>query len=261
MASYQDRQSFIPFRRQDIIEICLREGKLTPPEAEQFRSFAEIFTAYVHFDYQKTLENLKNNFAPIDPDADTRHFEPPSALVAGQMETSLIQDFTKTLKNANYKPLSEEDLKAAFQQDSLIPLKTDVDFNDFEDGRMLFYHRGLTRDTVVLRKFLKKKEFSFDVFERVVLLIKFKGTDHFKQKKKKQESQNFTPGKLYVYLYKKIPKYDLDILFPNVNISMTWKDLLRFGIPAISAIVPIILKALPNLILITGVILYFAPTR
>lgn len=67
---------------------------------------------------------------------------------------------------------------------------------------------------------------------------------------------NFSPGKMYIYYYKKIPKFDLDILFPNVDVSMNWKDMLKFGVPAIGALVPILIKTLPNILLILGVILF-----
>lgn len=257
MAEYQDRQSFIPYRRKDLIELCIKDGKLSLSEAGTFRHFCEILSAYYHFQYHITLENLKNHFAPFDPDADTKPLNSLSAIESADVENKLVSDFVSVLESANYENLSEEDLKKAFQQESLIPLNTDVDFSDFENGRVIFYHRGQGRETVQFRKwFFKKKDFSFEAFERVVMLIKFKGQDHFLKKKKKFETMNFSPGKMYIYYYKKIPKFDLDILFPNVDVSMNWKDMLKFGVPAIGALVPILIKTLPNILLIIGVILF-----
>lgn len=60
---------------------------------------------------------------------------------------------------------------------------------------------------------------------------------------------------MYVYFYKNIPKLDIDLLFPNVTTSMTWKDRLLFGIPAIGAAIPLILRALPNIFLLIAAIL------
>jgi hypothetical protein len=72
---------------------------------------------------------------------------------------------------------------------------------------------------------------------------------------KKSDKLNFIPGKTYVYLYKNVPKFDLEFLFPNGQISMTWKDRLMFGIPAIGAGISIVLKVLPEIVLIVAVIL------
>lgn len=185
MAEYQDRQSFIPYRRKDLIELCIKDGKLSLTEAGTFRHFCEILSAYYHFQYHITLENLKNHFAPFDPDADTKPLNSLSAIESADVENKLVSDFVSVLESANYENLSEEDLKKAFQQESLIPLNTDVDFSDFENGRVIFYHRGQGRETVQFRKwFFKKKDFSFEAFERVVMLIKFKGQDHFLKKRR-----------------------------------------------------------------------------
>ena len=131
MAEYQDRQSFIPYRRKDLIELCIKDGKLSLTEAGTFRHFCEILSAYYHFQYHITLENLKNHFAPFDPDADTKPLNSLSAIESADVENKLVSDFVSVLESANYENLSEEDLKKAFQQESLIPLNTDVDFSYF----------------------------------------------------------------------------------------------------------------------------------
>lgn len=70
------------------------------------------------------------------------------------------------------------------------------------------------------------------------------------------------PSKIYLYLYKNIPKDDIEFLFPNIKISMTLKDRLMLIVPAIGAAVPIALKILPQLLLIIGVIIFlvFGPS-
>ena len=73
----------------------------------------------------------------------------------------------------------------------------------------------------------------------------------------------FTPGKMYVYFYRNVPVFDLELLFPNIQISMTLKDRLKLIIPALGAAIPVILKALPKLALLVGAIsfLVFGSTR
>ena len=54
------------------------------------------------------------------------------------------------------------------------------------------------------------------------------------------------PGKIYLSLYKNIPHHDLELLFPNLKISMSLKDRLMLTIPALGAAVPLVLKILPS---------------
>lgn len=256
MAVYPDREAFIPYRRTDIIDICIEDGQLPPSDVQTFRQFCEILSAHYHFQFHKSLEQLKDNFAPFNPDADTKARVEPTLEQQAEMGNRLVAGFEQILERANYALLSQEALQEAFEQTSLIELQTEVDFDEFE--QMVCYYRGNVEKTTTIQKFFQKKEISVNVFERVVLLLKFKNSDYFVSKKAKLEQLNFTPGKMYVYLYKNIPRFDIELLFPNVKISMTWKDRLMLIVPAIGAAVPLLLKALPQLLIIVGVVLFIA---
>jgi hypothetical protein len=253
MTSYEDREAFIPYRRTDLIELCLEDGQLDSAEAQKFREFCSIIAAYYHFQFHGYLESLKDNYALFDPDADTKSRTETTPQERGVMQSILVADFKNILERANYVPLSQDNLQQAFEARSLIELKTHVDFNDFE--QMICYCRGDIYKSVWVKKFFRKRKKKINVFERVALLIKFKEESYFVAKKAKPDKLNFTPGKMYVYLYKNIPKFDIEFLFPNVKTSMTWKDRLLFGIPAIGAAIPLILKVFPQLLLVIGVIL------
>ncbi|MEW6492805.1 MAG: DUF3754 domain-containing protein [Cyanobacteriota bacterium] len=254
MAAYSDREAFIPYRRCDLIELCVKDGQLPATEVQKFRQFCSLLAAYYHFQFHSYLETLKANYAPFDPDADTKSLRETSPEERISMESQLVSDFKKILERANYIPLSKASLRRAFKERSLIALHTSVDFNDFD--QMACYYRGDTFKLASIKKFFRKVEKTVNVFERVALLLKFKNEAYFVNKKVKIESLSFTPGKTYVYLYKNIPKFDLEFLFPNVKTSMTWKDRLLFGVPAIGAAIPLILRVLPQLLLVLGVILF-----
>lgn len=134
----------------------------------------------------------------------------------------------------------------------MINLQTDVNFDNFDE--FYCYYRGDIDEHITVKKFkFFKRERIIDILERVVLLIKFKGPGYFQAKAKKDKQYktlNFIPGKMYLYFYKNIPKLDLDLLFPNIQTSMTWKDKLLFGVPAIGAAIPLLLRAVPNILLV-----------
>jgi hypothetical protein len=256
MASYEDREAFIPYRRTDLIELCLEDGQLDAAEAQKFRDFCSLLSAYYHFHFHSYLERLKDNYTLFDPDANTKSRIEPTLQERASREAKLIADLKTILERANYVPLSTASLQRALAQKSLIELKTSVDFNDFD--QMICYCRGDIYKIIRVKKFLRRVEKTINVFEQVALLIKFKNEAYFASKKAKPDKLKFTPGKMYLYLYKNIPKFDIEFLFPNVKTRMTWKDRLLLGIPAIGAAIPLILKVLPQLLLVIGVILFVA---
>ncbi len=250
----ENREAFIPYRRSDIIKLCLEDNQLNAADSQKFKEFCEILSSYYHFRFHKTLEVIKDNYVAFNPNTDVEALIPSSLELYDEMYKSVIDAFEHILQRANYIELSENVIKKALSTKSLIDLKTDVDFDDFD--RVICYYRGDSFKTITLKKlFFWKQEKKIDIFERIVLLIKFKEAAYFHAQKEKIEELKFLPGKMYVYFYKNIPKLDIDLLFPNVTTSMTWKDRLLFGIPAIGAAIPLILKALPNILLLIAAIL------
>ena len=271
MATYQNREAFIPMSRQALIELCLSDNLLSPEEQEDFQEFCRILAAYYHFQFHSYLENIKQNYAPFNPDrknSDVIESEPTNLDLAideasavaedadnqAKMTQNLIADFTTVLEKANYFPLSQGVLNRALAEDSLFNLKTEVDFGDFAE--MVCYCQGDIHDTIKVKKLWKTKEKKIDIFERVVLLIKFKSEQHFTQKPTPQTELTFKPGSVYIYLYKNLSKLDLEFIFPNVQMSMNWKDRLFFGVPAFGAGIALIIKILPQLLLIAAVFFY-----
>ncbi len=260
MATYQDREAFIPYRRSNLIELCLDDGQLPNDKVQQFRDFCTLLSAYYHFKFHAYLERLKDNYDPFNPDAFNPDANTQSRIELtpdklAEREAKVVTDFQRILERANYVPLSPNGLQRAFKERSLIQLKTDVNFDEFD--QLVCYCRGDYEKTIQIKKFLKKKDKKIDLFERVVLLIKFKDADYFQSQGDKLDSLQFTPGKMYLYFYKNIPKFDLELLFPNIKISMTWKDRLFLIVPAVGAAVPVILRVLPKLLVVIGAILFF----
>ncbi|MEC4991728.1 MAG: DUF3754 domain-containing protein, partial [Oscillatoria sp. PMC 1068.18] len=217
MASYGDRtqarwaapnrEAFIPYSRKDIIELCLEDGQLLASDADKFREFCTILTAYYHFKFHRYLERLKDNYALFNPDADTKTITDISTHDLTDKEDTLVADFQHILERANYILIPQNSLERALAEESLIKLKTQVDLADFD--HLICYCRGDIYEKIKLKKFyFWEKELTINLFSRVVLLLKFKNKAYFESKKTKSKDLNFTPGKMYLYFYKNIPKYD-----------------------------------------------------
>lgn len=254
MTVYQNREAFIPYTRQALIDLCLSDDRLSNIEKEQFKEFCQILAAYHHFKFHSYLENIKHNYTPFNPDESIVNQMRYELSNKAKMTENLIKDFTAILDKANYFELSQGVIRRALEDDSLFDLKTEVDFTDFEE--MLCYCQGDIQDKITIKKFWRTQEKKIDIFEKVVLLIKFKEEKHFADKPTPKSELRFKPGCIYVYLYKNLSKLDIEFIFPNVQMSMNWKDRLLFGIPAIGAGISLIVRILPQLLLIIGVILY-----
>lgn len=256
------REHFIPLSRQDVRRLC--RNAYDPPE---FTAFADLLEAYIHHQYHQRLETLKTLFEPWDPDRDTQAlqgFRAEETRSPEAREKALIEEVQQVLTQANYRPLSQEQLHKALTENTLLSLDMSIDFGDF--AQCLVYWRGESQEQApeplhswwyrLKSKWKRPEPALIDVFQRMVLLLRFQEADYFIAQKRPPETLSFTPGKMYVYLYKSIPQRDVEVLFPNVSIRMTWKDRLLFILPAMGAAVPMVLKALPQLLLLWGVLLF-----
>lgn len=245
-----DLESFIPLRRHDVVDLCARDSR----DAEGFRDFGRLLLALVHHDSLDTLNALKDAYAEFNPDRDTVRIDRASDAAA--LADVLARRFDDILMAAHYRRLSTDDLKQALGKASIIPLNTRVELDDYQD--FAFYYRGATRETIHVRRFLfKTRAIAVENLERVAVLLRFKDPVDREDRRKRRQMRDidFQPGKIYLYLYKNVPRTDLELLFPNVEVSMTWRDKLLFVLPAAASAGPLLIKVLPSLGLIVGVIL------
>ncbi|MEL6931199.1 MAG: hypothetical protein AAFO95_21645 [Cyanobacteria bacterium J06600_6] len=117
MTVFPFKEAFIPYSRQEIIELCLADGKIAIADQQEFREFCQILAAYYHFKLHSCLEDLKSNFVPFDPDLvkeQARGF-PDRDLEIQKQEDNLIATFESILKQANYYPISKQEIAKAFR--------------------------------------------------------------------------------------------------------------------------------------------------
>ena len=255
MGLLKDREAFIPYSRQDIIDICLSDGQLDQEEQQKFRDFCTLISAYYHFQFHSLLEEVKKNYAPFNPDLSTKSLQTISTEQKQVMQQQLVQTFESILTKANYFPLPAEVLEKALNEQSLIQLHTEINFDDFEE--VICYCQGDYFQNVTINKWFSQVLKEVDIYERVIILLKFKEQNQASKKSKPYlEKLEVSPELIYIYLYKNIPKYDLDFLFPNVQTSMTLADRLMFILPAIGAAIPAIFKIFPQLVFIIAVLAF-----
>jgi len=256
MTGYQNRNRFIPFRKTDIIEMCINDSRLSEHDQNLFRQFCHILKSLIHFEFHHQVEMLKDCYSPFNPDADTRLNFDYSEQEKKALQKKLVEGLDAILNAANFQKITEADLEEALKEESLFKIRLRVDFEDFEE--VIFYQRGESIKEETLIKFfgLKKEPFKFTNYDRVMIYIKFKEEDYFKAKK--QKTHYFTPGATIIKLFQNVPKADLEMLFPNSEIRMKTVDKLIIGIPAaVSGLVVIATKLGASILLIGSVIFFW----
>ncbi len=217
------RYRFIPFRKADIVQMCLQENQLAGLE-DDFKRLCDMLGSVFHFEFHKVVEALKNCYAPIDPDADTRSIEDNNS----PQGYGFVELLNGLLEKANYEPVSKSELNQALTEASMFRIRLHVDFDDFSE--VLLFCRGVSQRQETLTSLfgLIKKTIHFTNYDRVVLYLRF--GDKFSRSK--AQMSVCRPGATLLKLFQNVPRADLEMLFPNTEVRMRLIDKLVIGVPA-----------------------------
>jgi hypothetical protein len=230
MAEYVDREHYIPLRKSDLVELLCKDQKIGLTDHQPFRQFCRLVGAVWHFEYLETLEKLKDDYAPFDPDSTCR---PLKALPADKREKRLDQlfdDFVKLMERANFKRLSKKDIEAAVEGGaSDWGINMDVDFAVYDRLELFCRGEGMVKRTKkhpILR--WKKEEKKVDSYQRLVLLVKLK--------KHKRIPDFVNTDSVFLKTFKDIPKLDLEMILPGTKMQMPGWQLGKMGASAAGTI-------------------------
>jgi hypothetical protein len=179
-----------------------------------FKQFCTLISAVFHFEYLDKLEHLKDRFAPFDPDSETRLLQDPGRDEREAMLGPLFDDFIHLMERANFKRLSWQDIQDAMEGGaSDWGINMYVDPNVFE--RIEVFARGDGQSIRIKRGkifFWKKEVKKVDSYQRLVLMMKLR--------KHKLLGPHIDTGKVFLKLFKDIPKLDLEMVLPGARIQM-----------------------------------------
>ena len=114
----------------------------------------------------------------------------------------------------------------------------------------MFYRRGehTRRDEVTSWFGLRRRTVAFTNYARVLVYATFKDADHFEAKGTNVDGLPFQPGSTIIKLFQNVPREDLEMVFPNVQVRMRPIDKLLIGVPAVvSGVIVIVTKLLAAL--------------
>ncbi|ABQ04857.1 TMEM143 family protein [Flavobacterium johnsoniae] len=223
------REHYIPFNKEFLLEQQIAAFAEDKQKADDFKKLFEIIEHYYHYESFNLNRNLKQNYALYDPDLSERERE-------GFIDKSDFSIFKNTLltvlERGNYYRISEETLKEAFQESDLIGLNLTIDFNAFKDYEL--YARGHHKAKEKIKKyFFWKKEVEIEYYDRVLIYLNYSDADYLAAKKVKLGKMPIDPGSIALKIFKRVPKNDLETIFPNAVPKMSFKDKMLLWVPGV----------------------------
>lgn len=220
-------ERFIPVTVEDLLDDISTSDKLKAEDAKLFKKICEMFVAIYHAQYHRHILKLKRAYNAFSPDCDT--VTPRSVNKSNKksrLET-LVKELTYILDRANFEALSIDDINKAINQISPYGVQVSVDLNEFDEIALFYRGQGIRKFTRRKWKtlFITKEIIEVPLYRRLFVLLK----------PAQQEGKLNTPvilnsNNVYLKLFKNIPHFDLEMLFPNTKVKMTLFDKVKLSI-------------------------------
>ena len=248
------QSAFIPIARSDVIkELTSEKMWPNPDERAQIISALKLIALLRQQRSAETLDMLSEIYDPFNPDDETINI-----VEAGEIERlEKRRIFNTKLKDlvtsANFHDIGPEELDEIFTNASPDGVHVEVDFDEYE--LCLMFYRGSKKiqkhKPDILKLYLKNKTYEVDIYERLFIAVKFKpaevriqelmqehGIDEKKARKKLKKLRKMLPPScstddIYIKIFKDIPCYDVEMLFPNLRVKMKPRDKLQLGSSAL----------------------------
>lgn len=222
MAEYKEREHYIPLRQTDLVELLCRDRGMNDEMADRFRRAAHLIAAMFHFEFHERLVQLKDTYAPFDPDGTTHCLKELSAEErAGKLDV-LFDKFVGLLERANFRRLDKADLEEAAKQASAFGIDMNVDYTLFD--RLAGFSRGDSTCVRHRRRWwppFKKEAVELPTFRRFVLFVKLKPSSRL--------PADVSSDVVFLKIFKDIPRIDLDMLLPAARIRMPGLARMKLG--------------------------------
>jgi Protein of unknown function (DUF3754) len=218
MAEYADREHYIPLRKADLVTLLCRDKQLTVEEREPLRQLCNLASAVFHFEYQQWLEDLKDAYAPFDPDTETKPLTPLTPVERADRLDKVFAAFIRLMERANFKRLTLEEVRDAVRVHAEARgLQTHVDLSIFE--RLEVFVRGDATGTQTTRpwwKLWRLQHAQVPLFHRLVLIVKL--GPHARLPK------DIRTDVVFLKIFKEIPKPALGMYQPGARVQLSRID-------------------------------------
>lgn len=246
----QGQKTFLPISRGDVIQGLLAPERWAD-DTERALARAVFYKIGCLRQHQSAmaLNELSEAYDPFNPDDDTINLEQLTEEQRVVKRTELVKTLSKHALSANYEEITPQGLEIIMANATPDGVHVEVDFSEFE-VKLLFFRgeadiKREKRD--IARLYLRKKIYAIPVYSRLLMALKFKTEqvriaelmeehqiDRETAAKKLKKLRRHFPAMaanehVYLKIFKNIPCYDVEMLFPNIRVKMKYSDKLQLG--------------------------------
>ncbi|MCE9548771.1 MAG: DUF3754 domain-containing protein [Planctomycetia bacterium] len=241
---------FIPIRKADLVRLLAERWPEAGGARDEFLHVARLLDATFHLEHRERLEELKNAYAPFDPDADTRAV----AARPDEQVDALFDQVALLLRRANYVHVGHELIQKAMREVSDWGLNLNVDLTQFQ--RLEVFVRGEAterRKRRRLKSLYRQRESTVPTYQRLVVAYRPLASKPLAEGSSREEGR---AEAVYLKMFKNIPQMDLDMLLPGTRFKMSLVDRGKIMLPALSGLAVLVYKALTGALFLAVAGLY-----
>jgi hypothetical protein len=226
LSGIDNRERALPIRQGDLTRMLIAEPDLSVEDRRQIEAFGKILSATFHSEFFDKLNQLKELYAPLDPDTDYVTLKDHTLPRSEHSDEDFLGVFEAMLERANYRPLALDVIEEAISAPNEQGLTYVPDFSLFEHLKV--YVRGftrITRDCRTVKTRFKKRTVVLAAYQRMVVALKFK------------QGLNLKPyvrsDVLFLRMFKDVPHVDMEMHLPEqgTKVRMRWIDKAQIASP------------------------------
>lgn len=229
------REHFIPLAKNELIRLLSERLDESPDVQQRFVTLCRLVESTFHFESHACLRELRENYAPLDPDSAVVELHSISEDERDRRSDAFTERFGQLLKQANYRELDHVEIDEAIHAATALGLRLRVDFDLFQ--RLHVFVRGDMIDTRTIRNPLtlfRQKTIEVPIYQRLVVVFRLQDAD--------SKLHEVCDEHVYLKVFKNIPKTDLDMLLPGSKVRMTLLDQGKIWLPTLSGIAVSLVK-------------------
>lgn len=230
-----ERDRFVSRRVDEIISaLCDHPWRNAPDGPDRFPVFSRLVAALCHYEFHGREQSMLDAWERVGEDE--------------RAAEAVTAELTGLLDGADYEPLTTAELAEAMKRESLIPLRLEVDLDDYEE--VLIYRRGTHRRAVEIPRWrgLRTEHRFLTVDERVVVHTRVKPLAWFETQGIDPADRNLVPGHVSIKQFQDVPRGDIEMLLPSARARLRTVDSLVLAVPAVASGVAVLAtKLLPTL--------------
>ena len=151
------RPKNIPIAKSKIKEKLLSSWEIDVATKESLANVFRMFEAIWHHDFHSEMEEMKELYAPMDPDSNEEINYSYDNVI------KFLQTFEKTMVDGNWEPITGEEIEQALGAEDVLPISLDVRFDEYKNQR--YYKLGQHVEEREIQTFFGlKKEKNQSVF-------------------------------------------------------------------------------------------------